>query len=165
MRRGVIYEGLFFDRDNTEILRKLERGRLAKSVGRPHCTFCFRPSAEDIPEEIAGYERERRDVRPEYRRIGKEHEPRAEKAGVIAEGLFGVCECSAGIGTEPHHVSVVDPDNGDKNGSDGHSERCSRCSRHGKEGSPGHDKSAPADNTAERQRPGSERRYMLNESV
>lgn len=56
MRRGVIYEGLFFDRDNTEILRKLERGRLAKSIGRPHCTFCFRPSAEDIPEEIAGYE-------------------------------------------------------------------------------------------------------------
>lgn len=52
----VIYEGIFFDDDTVNFIRKLEKRPLAIPINEVHCTFKFRPRDDEIFDELVGKE-------------------------------------------------------------------------------------------------------------
>ena len=52
----VIYEGIFFDEEVSNIIRVLEVESLEKSVKNLHCTFKYKPKYEEIFDVIVGKE-------------------------------------------------------------------------------------------------------------
>lgn len=52
----VIYEGIFFDDDTVNFIRKLEKRPLAIPINEIHCTFKFRPRDDEIFDELVGKE-------------------------------------------------------------------------------------------------------------
>lgn len=48
------YEGLFFDKETTELLHSLEENRLTKINDEIHCTFKYHPTNEEIFNDIVG---------------------------------------------------------------------------------------------------------------
>ena len=52
----IAYEGLFFDGEVADLIRFLEPIHLPKSIDKLHCTFKYRPSDEELFEDIVGDE-------------------------------------------------------------------------------------------------------------
>ena len=50
----VKYEGLFFEDKDVELIHSLEEGRLDTINDEIHCTFKYRPSDEEIFNDIVG---------------------------------------------------------------------------------------------------------------
>lgn len=48
------YEGIFFDKDMTELIHSLEKEKLERVNDEIHCTFKYHPSDEEIFNEIVG---------------------------------------------------------------------------------------------------------------
>lgn len=52
----LLYEGLFFNEKEKEIIKSLEPKPLKNVVEEPHITFKFKPTKEEIYNQIAGSE-------------------------------------------------------------------------------------------------------------
>lgn len=50
----VIYEGIFFEGENVDIISSLEKEKLDKIVDNLHCTFKYKPDTEEIFNDIVG---------------------------------------------------------------------------------------------------------------
>ena len=54
----VKYEGLFFDKKEVELIHSLEKERLETINDEIHCTFKYKPSKDEIFNDIVGKEYE-----------------------------------------------------------------------------------------------------------
>ena len=52
----VIYEGIFFDKEAIDLIHSLEKEPLSKPCDEIHCTFKFRPTKEEVFNDIVGKE-------------------------------------------------------------------------------------------------------------
>ena len=52
----LVYEGIFFDKDTSDIIRLIEKEKLEKKVKNLHCTFKFHPKDDEIFDELVGKE-------------------------------------------------------------------------------------------------------------
>ncbi len=52
----VSYHGIFFDEESVEIIHSLEVGQLERVNDEIHCTFKYRPSDDEIFDEVVGKE-------------------------------------------------------------------------------------------------------------
>ena len=50
----LCYEGIFFDKETSELIHSLEEERLAKVNDELHCTFKYRPDYKEIFDDIVG---------------------------------------------------------------------------------------------------------------
>ena len=54
----VTYEGIFFEGDAAELIRFLEPVHLKRPIDKLHCTFKYRPSDNEVFDDIVGTEAE-----------------------------------------------------------------------------------------------------------